>query len=63
MLAAQPGWAWAPVDRRTQEGDPYDGCQRTFARTMTARAATAGLALKMAIVFGMIGIAVLAFFV
>jgi glutamine synthetase len=47
-LHAMPRWAWAPVDRRTQEGDPYDGCQRTFARTMTARAAGAGLALKMA---------------
>lgn len=44
----EPRWAWAPVDRRTQEGDPYDGCQRTFARTMAARAASAGLALKMA---------------
>jgi glutamine synthetase len=44
----EPRWAWAPVDRRTQQGDPYDGCQRTFARTMTARAASAGLALKMA---------------
>src|SRR5688500_23119 len=47
-LHPEPRWAWAPADRRTQEGDPYDGCQRTFARTMTARAATAGLALKMA---------------
>ena len=22
-LAAQPGWAWAPVDRRTQTGEPH----------------------------------------
>ena len=35
-LAAQPGWAWAPVDRRTQDGEPHPGCQRTFARRMTA---------------------------
>ena len=48
QLHPEPRWAWAPVDRRTQQGDPYDGCQRTFARTMTARAASAGLALKMA---------------
>jgi glutamine synthetase len=48
QLQPEPRWAWAPVDRRTQQGDPYDGCQRTFARAMTARAATAGLALKMA---------------
>lgn len=47
-LHPEPRWAWAPADRRTQQGDPYDGCQRTFARTMAARAATAGLALKMA---------------
>ena len=47
-LHPEPRWAWAPVDRRTQQGDPYDGCQRTFARTMTARAAAAGLSLKMA---------------
>ncbi|HET7720822.1 MAG TPA: hypothetical protein VFK43_12715, partial [Acidimicrobiales bacterium] len=47
-LHPEPRWAWAPVDRRTQQGDPYDGCQRTFARTMTARAAGAGLALRMA---------------
>lgn len=47
-LHPEPRWAWAPVDRRTQQGDPYDGCQRTFARTMTARAAGAGLTLKMA---------------
>jgi glutamine synthetase len=47
-LHSEPRWAWAPVDRRTQQGDPYDGCQRTFARAMTARAASAGLTLKMA---------------
>ena len=30
-LAAQPGWAWAPVDRYTQDGEPYPACQRLFA--------------------------------
>ena len=30
-LAAQPGWAWAPVDRYTQDGDEHPGCQRSFA--------------------------------
>lgn len=48
QLQPEPRWAWAPVDRRTQQGDPYDGCQRTFARAMTARAASAGLSLRMA---------------
>jgi glutamine synthetase len=47
VLAAQPGWAWAPVDRRTQDGSPHPGCQRTFARRMVERAAERGLALKM----------------
>ena len=23
VLAAQPGWAWAPVDRRTQDGEAH----------------------------------------
>lgn len=48
ILQPMPGWAWAPVDRWTQEGDPYPGCQRTFARRMAARAAAAGLELRMA---------------
>ena len=42
-LAAQPGWAWAPVDRFTQEGTGYVGCSRTFARQMVARASQQGL--------------------
>jgi len=47
VLAAQPGWAWAPVDRRTQEGGPHPGCQRTFARRMVERAADRGLEARM----------------
>ncbi|MFH9982538.1 glutamine synthetase [Streptomyces sp. NPDC017179] len=46
-LAAQPGWAWAPADRRDQRGTEYPGCQRLFARRMTERAAERGLALRM----------------
>ncbi|HEX9520048.1 MAG TPA: glutamine synthetase family protein [Streptosporangiaceae bacterium] len=42
-LAAQPGWAWAPVDRYTQEGHPYIACSRAFAKKMVARAAQHGL--------------------
>jgi glutamine synthetase len=48
VLAAQPGWAWAPVDRWTQEGEPYSACQRTFARRMVARARDAGIELRCA---------------
>jgi glutamine synthetase len=47
-LAAQAGWAWAPVDRRTQDGEAHPGCQRTFARTAVAQAAARGLELRMA---------------
>jgi glutamine synthetase len=47
VLAAQPGWAWAPLDRRTQEGRPHPICQRTFARRMAERAADRGLQLLM----------------
>ncbi|MGC0422563.1 glutamine synthetase [Embleya sp. AB8] len=46
-LAALPGWAWAPGDRYTQDGVPYAGCQRTFARRMTERAGRRGLTLRM----------------
>jgi glutamine synthetase len=48
VLAAQPGWAWAPVDRLTQEGEAYPGCQRTFARTAVAAADGQGVELRMA---------------
>jgi glutamine synthetase len=47
VLAAQPGWAWAPVDRYTQEGQPYPVCQRLFAGRMADRAAEAGLEVRM----------------
>ncbi|KAA6212789.1 glutamine synthetase [Streptomyces albofaciens JCM 4342] len=47
VLAAQPGWAWAPVDRYDQLGTPHPGCQRQFARRMVERAADAGLTLRM----------------
>lgn len=38
VLAAQPGWAWAPVDRITQEGERHPGCVRTFLRHLVAEA-------------------------
>jgi glutamine synthetase len=48
VLAALPGWGWAPVDRHTQEAEPYPGCQRGFARAAVAAAAAAGVSLSMA---------------
>src|SRR5204862_7389121 len=47
VLAAQPGWAWAPVDKHTQEGEIYPGCQRTFAKRMARRLADAGLDMRL----------------
>jgi glutamine synthetase len=46
-LAAQPGWAWAPVDRYTQEGEVHVACQRSFARRMTRAARERGLRPRM----------------
>src|SRR5689334_25221628 len=48
VLAAQPGWAWAPADRWTQAGERYPGCQRWFAHRMAERAVAAGLEFRMA---------------
>jgi glutamine synthetase len=48
-LAGQPGWAWAPVDRRQQDGEPHPVCSRTFLRRMAAHAADAGLEVKAAV--------------
>jgi glutamine synthetase len=46
-LAGQPGWAWAPVDRYTQEGRVYAACQRSFARRLTDQARASGLEFRM----------------
>ncbi|MDX2595456.1 MULTISPECIES: glutamine synthetase family protein [Streptomyces] len=49
-LAGQPGWAWAPVDRITQEGERHPGCSRTFLRRIVADAAERhGLAFRAAV--------------
>jgi glutamine synthetase len=47
VLSAQPGWAWAPVDRYLQDGEPYSGCQRGFARRMAERAEDQKLEVRM----------------
>ncbi|MEU0673628.1 glutamine synthetase family protein [Streptomyces sp. NPDC006172] len=50
VLAAQPGWAWAPVDRITQDGERHPGCSRTFLRHVVADAArTHGLTFRAAV--------------
>ncbi|GIE85532.1 glutamine synthetase family protein [Actinoplanes regularis] len=49
VLAGQPGWAWAPADRFTQEGEPWIADQRGFTRRMVSRAAAEGLSFRTAI--------------
>ncbi|MER5630305.1 glutamine synthetase family protein [Streptomyces nitrosporeus] len=46
-LAAQPGWAWAPADRYSQDGAPYPGCHRSFVSRMVQGAKDQGLSLRM----------------
>ncbi|MFI9168898.1 glutamine synthetase [Streptomyces lincolnensis] len=49
-LVGQPGWAWAPVDRITQEGEPHPGCGRTVLRRIVAEASRRhGLAFRAGI--------------
>jgi glutamine synthetase len=50
-LAALPGWAWAPVDQYTQEGEPFAACPRAFARSMRARYERHGLSVRAAFEF------------
>lgn len=49
VLAGQPGWAWAPVNRYTQDGSPYALCQRRYAADVAARCRAAGLELLAAV--------------
>lgn len=47
-LACQPGWAWAPTDKYTQDGTRFAACQRGFAARQAESARRAGLRLSMA---------------
>lgn len=49
VLAAQPGWAWAPVDRLTQDGEVHAGCSRSLLRRLVSRAAEDGVTFKAGI--------------
>jgi len=48
VLAAEPGWAWVPVDRWEQSGVRHRQCQRELVRSVVARAAERGLHARMA---------------
>jgi glutamine synthetase len=50
-LAAMPGWAWAPVDQYTQDGQPFPACPRAFLRRMTERIEALGLRVSAAYEF------------
>jgi glutamine synthetase len=41
-----PGWAWAPVEQYTQEGEPYPGCPRAFATRMAGAFTDRGLSVR-----------------
>lgn len=48
VLAGQPGWAWAPVDRYAQDGTPHVQDSRSLLRRLTAELAADGLSVKAA---------------
>jgi len=48
VLAGQPGWAWAPVDRFDQEGAAHPQCSRLLARRLVDALADVGLTAQLA---------------
>ncbi|WP_299957266.1 glutamine synthetase family protein [uncultured Modestobacter sp.] len=48
VLAAQEGWAWAPVDRYTQDGVPHVQCSRSLLRRLVDELAADGLSVRAA---------------
>ncbi|MCU1605983.1 MAG: glnA [Modestobacter sp.] len=48
LLAGQPGWAWAPVDRYRQDGRPHVQDSRSLLRRLTGELAADGLSVKAA---------------
>jgi glutamine synthetase len=49
VLAEQPGWAWAPADRYTQDGTAHPQDQRSLAGRAVADLAAAGFTAKAAV--------------
>ncbi len=49
VLAAQPGWAWAPGERYAQTGDPHPQDGRLLLRRLEAERAARGVTAKAAI--------------
>lgn len=46
VLAGQPGWAWAPVDRYTHAGVPHAQCSRSLLRRVVSELAEEGLSVR-----------------
>ena len=51
QLAAQPFWAWAPLDQYTQDGEVFPVCQRGFLKRTVSRATELGYDIAMAYEF------------
>ncbi len=49
VLAAQPGWAWAPIDRLTQDGEVHAGCSRSLLRRLVADLAGHGVTFRASV--------------
>jgi glutamine synthetase len=49
VLAAQPGWAWAPVDRYDQDGRPHPQDSRLLLRRLVDELAADGLEVRAAV--------------
>lgn len=50
-LAAMPGWAWAPIEQYTQDGEVWGACPRSFLRRTIEALADDGLTVKAAFEF------------
>jgi glutamine synthetase len=48
VLSAQPGWAWAPGERWSQDGRPHDKCSRLLLRRQVDELATQGIDVQAA---------------
>jgi len=48
VLAAQPGWAWAPGERWSQTGEEHDKCSRLLLRRQVDALAARGITVKAA---------------
>jgi glutamine synthetase len=48
VLSAQPGWAWSPGERWSQQGEPHPMCSRLLLTRLTDRLAAQGIEVRAA---------------